>query len=387
MNPPEFQLLAQAARTHPDAKSVRDLVAKGVDWQKLLTLAARNGVRPILLQTLKSVCWDSVPNEIKLQLTLFSKDHVQKSLHYTRELLQLIALFEERAIKTTVFKGPVLAHTLYRKIYLREFSDLDMLVDEEDLSKAEDILITRGYQADYPDKDFRFTFLGYQGQYAFRHAETGVSVDLHWRLTDNYAPSICPGLAQVVIAGRAVSTLAPDDLALFLARHGTKEGWASLIWVCDFAELLRKCQDINWIGVLDRAQRSHSLRPLLLAIALASTLLDAPAPGALIDRAWKSSAVRALAEEAKLRMLSAVPEDEVGAFLKGLKTHDRLRHRLWTIAAHLTTRTVGDYRAMPLPKFLWGIYYLTRPLRLSIKVAALMPWGKNKMRGSGVGLF
>ena len=27
------------------------------------------------------------------------------------------------------------------------------------------------------------------------------------------------------------------DLALFLAAHGTKKGWRSLIWVCDFAEL------------------------------------------------------------------------------------------------------------------------------------------------------
>ena len=122
---------------------------------------------------------------------------------------------------------------------------------------------------------------------------------------------IWPRLEKVTIAGRTVLTLAHDDLALFLAAHGTKEGWRSLIWVCDFAELLRKYQDIDWVAVLDRAQRSHSSRPLLLAIALASTLLDAPAPAALIDRAWKNSALRALAEEAKLRMLRTVPEEEL----------------------------------------------------------------------------
>jgi hypothetical protein len=176
----------------------------------------------------------------------------------------------------------------------------------------------------------------------------------------------------VTIAGRTVLTLAHDDLALFLAAHGTKEGWRSLIWVCDFAELLRNYQDIDWVAVLDRAQRSHSSRQLLLAIALASTLLDAPAPAALIDRAWKNSAVRTLAEQAKLRMLRAVPEQEPEEFLNSLYTHDRLRHRLWPVATLLTTRTVSDYQAMPLPKSLWGIYYLTRPFRLASKMVKMI---------------
>src|SRR5262249_26288005 len=149
-----------------------------------------------------------------------------------------------------------------------------------------------------------------------------------------------------------VLTLARDDLALFLAAHGTKERWKSLVWVCDFAELLHKYQDIDWVAVLDHAQRFHSSRALLLAIDLASTLLDAPAPPALIDRTFKNPAVQALAEETKLRMLRAVPEQEFGEFLTSLNTHDRLRHRLWPIATLLTTRTVSDYRSMPLPKSL-----------------------------------
>ena len=117
-------------------------------------------------------------------------------------------------------------------------------------------------------------------------ADTGISVDLHWRLSSKgvafplQLAEIWSKLEKVTIAGRTVLTLAHDDLALFLAAHGTKEGWRSLIWVCDFAEFLRKYQDIDWVAVLDRAQRSHSSRPLLLAIFLASDLLGAKAPSA-----------------------------------------------------------------------------------------------------------
>ena len=192
-----------------------------------------------------------------------------------------------------------------------------------------------------------------------------------WHSRSNSA-EIWSRLEQVTIAGRTVLTLAHDDLALFLAAHGTKEGWRSLIWVCDFAELLRKYQDIDWTAILDRAQQSHSSRPLLLAILLASTLLDAPAPAELIDKARSNSAVRALAEEAQLRMLRPAPQGELREFLNSLNTHDRLRHRLWPVATLLTTRTVGDYQAMPLPKPLWGIYYFTRPFRLAGKAVEMM---------------
>jgi hypothetical protein len=378
MNPREFELILYCARSPAHLGSVRDLVSKGIDWQILLRLAAQHCVRPMLLQALKSACWDSVPKKVQLELTLFNKANVQKNLFFTGELLRLIDLFHQNSISIATFKGPVLAHSVYGDISLREFSDLDVIVHEKDLSKAEDILTTRGYHADFPDRDYRCAFLSYQGQYAFRQRSTGISVDLHWQLSSKgvacplQLDEIWPRLENVAIAGRTIPTLSRDDLGLFLAAHGTKEGWRSLIWVCDFAELLRKYQDIDWAAVLDRAQRSHCSRALLLAIDLASTLLDAPAPAALINRTCKDSALRTLAEKAKLRMLRAVPEQELGEFLTSLNTHDRLRHRLWPIATLLTTRTVSDYQSMPLPKSLWPIYYLTRPFRLASKFTKIM---------------
>ena len=113
MNPQEFQLLLYCARSRPDAGSVRDLVSKGIDWQILLKLAAQHCVRPMLLQTLKSVCWDAVPQKIQLELTLFNKANVQKNLLFTGELLRLLDLFQQNGIPIATFKGPVLAHSVY----------------------------------------------------------------------------------------------------------------------------------------------------------------------------------------------------------------------------------------------------------------------------------
>ena len=121
-----------------------------------------------------------------------------------------------------------------------------------------------------------------------------------------------------------------------------------------------------------RAQRALSSRALLLAILLARNLLDAPAPDFLVDKARSDARIVALAQEAEIRMLQSAPSGELADFLGTLKTHDRLGHQFWPIITLLTTRTVADHQAMPLPKSLWGAYYMTRPFRLASKAARLV---------------
>jgi hypothetical protein len=327
---------------------------------------------------LRSACWDRVPQAIQFELERFDSANVQRTLFLTAELVRLLDQFEQNGISIAAFKGPILAKVVYKDLFVREFSDLDVLVHEADLRHAEDILTARGYQADFPSSDYRKAFLSYQGQYAFRHRQTGVAVDLHWHLSGKgtvfplCSEEVWSGLEHVVIFGRRVPTFATHDLALFLAAHGTKEGWRRLNWICDFAQLLRKYQHIDWAAVLERAHRAHSSRSLLLATFLAVTLLDAPAPADLIDTARNNPVIRALADKAWLRMLSMTSQGELEEFIGGLDTHDRLRHRLWPIAALFTTRTVGDHQSMPLPKSLWGVYYVSRPFRLASKAVRMM---------------
>jgi hypothetical protein len=276
-----------------------------------------------------------------------------------------------------VFKGPVLAEQVYGDLSLREFMDLDLFVREQDVRKAEQILTAGGYTTYMAGEAYRSAFLSYYGQQPFIHANTGVVVDLHWRLASkNVAIPIEPvdlwkRLQNVTLLGRPLPTLAPPDLVLFLAAHGSMHGWGCLIWVCDIAEFLRKHQKVDWDAIFKLATRSHSVRPLLSGIFLAHTLLDAPVPGELLSKARTNSAVQTLAEKARLKMHRPVPHGDFAEFLHGLSTHDLVRDRLWPVATLLLTRTVNDHQAMPLPKSLWGMYHLTRPFRLAGKAAQM----------------
>jgi hypothetical protein len=263
MFPPEFQLLLYCARSQPASQRIKQLVDEfAIDWGKLLALADQHCVRPLLLQTLKAVCWDAVPASVRLELEGFCKSNAQKNLLLTGELLRLLRSFHENEVPVVAFKGPTLAEAVYGDLSLREFCDLDLLIRMQDLTKAEDILLACGYAAQFPDRDYRTAFLSYHGQYAFRRGQS--DLDLHWQFSQDgvvfplQAAEVWPRLTGETVAGRTVPSLAHDDLALFLAAHGTKEGWRRLLWLCDFAEFLRRYQDLDWIAILER--RSHGER-------------------------------------------------------------------------------------------------------------------------------
>jgi hypothetical protein len=377
---PEFQLLVYGAR-ESSAESISTLIQSGVDWNKVLELARFNCVRPLLYRRLKSSCWDLVPRTVSKQLEAINAAIVKKNLFCAGELLALLGAFQQNGVRVATLKGPALAQSLYGDLCLREFADLDLIVHREDVCKAEDILSARGYRAQFPDQDYRSIFLRYQGQYAFRHSQTGLWVDLHWELSSKgvvfplKADEIWASLGHVTIAERAVPTLSDNHLALFLAAHGAKEGWARLVWVSDYARLVQTYEKIDWGELLERAERSYCSRSFLLAILLASTLLAAPAPAQLVEKARESRALRALMRQSLLRMLGTASEGEIVQFFHSINTHDRLRHKISTITKFLTTRTVGDYNAIPLPKSLWHVYYLLRPFRL-LKKAVNMLLGK-----------
>ena len=359
----ELQLLLRCARSKLDPRLIRALVNEGIDWDRLLKLARQHRVRPLLMRSLKSACWDAVPSTAQLNLESFYRASVVRNLFFTGELLRLLDIFRKNDIAIAAFKGPVLAEVVYGDLSLRDFIDLDVLVHEADLCKVEHILTACGYHPYLPGSDYRSAFFSYYCQQPFL-SQAGVIVDLHWRLASKsvalpmQSAAVWGRLRNVTIVGRTVPTLALEDLALLLAAHGTMHGWESLVWLCDFAELVRQHQGIDWRAIFDRAQQARSSRPLLLATFLAFTLLDAPVPAELVDKARSNRAVRALAEKTQLAMLRPTSEGDLGEFLQGLNTHDFLRDRIWPVATLLVTRTVNDYQAMPLPKSLWGVYHL-----------------------------
>lgn len=366
----EFDLLCAAARPHPDLTRIRQLLDSGIDGDLLVLLAAQHGVRANLLTCLNELSWIATPLAVRQSLEQFQHHHLARTLTISHELVTVATALADAGIGFATFKGPMLALQLYGDLAMREYSDVDLIVSADDMERAEQVLAGRGYRNVQGDRAFREAFLRHHRQYAFVREELDAAIDLHWAFTADPLPfplrpaEIWPRLASVSLGGRSVPTLAGEEVALLLAGHGTKEGWRSLGWVCDFAMLVERVPDLDWARIHERARGNRTGNAVLLACALAHRLLDAPIPPALVDAVGRNRTVTARAAELALRLRSAPPDDISRAPLEDLLLCDHVSDRIWTAVKMTLSPTPGDHEALPLPPFLWPIYRLTRPMRL-----------------------
>jgi hypothetical protein len=368
----EFAVICAAAGPNPDYAQIAKALKRALDWDRLLDLAAAHGVRPQLIQAFQRLDWTDVPLHTKRSLLTFLTMHAARSLLLAKELIIVNDLFSKNAIRFAAFKGASLSRAIYGDISFRESNDIDVIVEKEQLLRAESVLVSMGYRAVYASSSFRDAFLSHTGQCVLVREDRQIEIDLHWDFGTSYAPfplssaEIWHCLEQVEIGGRFISTLNQTDLTLFLAGHGTKEKWRCLKWVADFAMLLEK-RAIDWMLVLDRAKRNGCGRSILVGCQLAAELLRARVDRDFLRTAKDDVQARLMAE---LLMRSISSEYPIPASERELGDFDLCEtksQRVWAIGKLLVTRTAGDYVSMPLPRSLWPMYYVTRPFRLAGK--------------------
>ena len=68
-----------------------------------------------------------------------------QNLFLESELQQALRAFNEAGIPLILFKGPVLAHTIYSQAPLRTYHDVDALIHPGDLPQAHELLVEMGY--------------------------------------------------------------------------------------------------------------------------------------------------------------------------------------------------------------------------------------------------
>ena len=371
---PEFEFLCRLTRSRPDYERSRELARLDMDWTRVLALAERHGVRPRLFHALKGGVWPQGLHAHDAAIEAYRRGHLVRNLFATRELLNVAAAFEARGTSFATFKGVALSMQLHGDLSPREFNDIDIIIRAQDLGAAEDALLTCGYRAPPGGgREWRTAFLGYQRQYMFRKSTSNISIDLHWDFVQKgarfpvRAEDIWAARTPVMIAGRAIPTFGGETLALYLAGHGFKEGWKSLCWVCDFADFFEK-SNIDWISLCRRSQPS-TRRQILLGLALANRLLGLDLPEELLRETKGDARRNALVDTIVKRMSCTTDIDArrpptASAIFETCETSI---DRLWAAWRFIATRTTGDYRALPLPRPLWRLYHLIRPVRLAGK--------------------
>lgn len=358
------------------ASRLCDLVSEGPDWPYLIPTARHHGVMPLLYQNLTAVCPDLVPPDVLSELKGHFLANAQSNLFLTGELLKLLDAFGAAGIRAMPVKGPVLAETAYGNLALRQFSDLDLMLDRKNIIRAGELLMrdqfTRAERLDPAQEAFSLK-LAYE--FGFTHPAKDLLVELHWDVLPQWfsvasdADGIWSRVRAVSLAGRKVISACPEDTLFMLCLHGAKHAWQSLGWICDVSQFIQRHEDLNWDWLLTNARRLKSERLLLLGLHLAQVLLDADLPEHVQRRIRFDAVTCSLAGRVQTKLFGApladAPGLEVGYL--DLRTQEGMWNKVVCLFRLALTPGVLDIASIRLPQALFALYYLVRPIRLVSK--------------------
>jgi hypothetical protein len=375
--PDEFNLVLAFLRDCDSYATTRlkTLGTAEVNWARVVQVARKHRVIPWVARYLQRFP-DGVPDGIIEGLHRLSKQIAMRSLLLTGELFRVLDLMAESGIQAIPFKGPALGALCYGDLSLRECDDIDVLVPAEDVARATELLLTKGYEFLTPCSESDQQHLMRTGwAFTFVHERTRLHLDLHWRFTASGfsfpfdVERLWSRLKPLQLAGRQVLSFQPQDALLLHCVHGAKHQWVRLEWVYALAGFLRSNPDLDWEDVLRQASSLRAERMLFLGLRLASDLFGAPIPPQITRRIELDATISTLVSLVHMGLVSEeeTPVQEAHQYAFHLRMReswrDRVRYFIYRISREMTP-TAMDRATIPLPTVLSGLYYLTRPFRL-----------------------
>jgi hypothetical protein len=268
----------------------------------------------------------------------------------------------------------------YGDITLRQFGDLDILVDEADAYRAGELIAAHHYVA---DADLAFlkneALLNVSSDLGFRHSTNNTYIELHWKLFRKKLSITLDGLnlrsnpTIIKIQGKEIKTLQSDLLLVYLCAHGSKHMWERIEWIVDIDRLIRNVETIDWELVWEYAKKMHSVNTLLLGLSLSQTLFHTELPALMKDKIAQHPKIAEL-ETYTLQLLTqnaSARQAETSAMFKKFEYHaslydafgDKVKYYLSTVFKI----TPDDVLNVNLPKHLSFLYFLIRPFRIAKK--------------------
>ncbi|HYJ84900.1 MAG TPA: nucleotidyltransferase family protein [Pyrinomonadaceae bacterium] len=377
--PPEIALLLACGRTQVSeeiANRIRALAQRSPDWDLLIQTSLTHGLMPLLYENLKAYASDLVPQASLNKLKGLHEMTSARSILLTAELIRILSLFESKGLPAMPYKGPSIAISIYGRLGLRQFIDLDILVRKQDVWDCQELLISLGYQPHFNITRRQlpaFLKLGYVQMFT---RDNGMSVvELHWGIASRFfmfdldTERFWSRLVHMDLMGKQVLSPAPPDLLLILCVHGAKDMWERLEWICGIAELVRKHDDLDWDSVRSAAQETGAERRLHLGCYLARELFEAKLPESIARRIDSDRMIPKLAAEVRENIVKGTSLGVRQRILFHLRTKDGDLDRVRYCARLLFTSTPVDWQILPLPPSLSFLYPLLRPFRLAKKYA------------------
>jgi hypothetical protein len=200
-------------------------------------------------------------------------------------LAELVELLKSNNIASVALKGAYLSIFAYPDLVLRPMRDLDLLIPEQQVIDAYDLLIAKGYKRLHGSS-------GPESALEMAHhlppliSSTGVVVELHHRITQPAKYKACLitqniwSKAIVRKVGKVdVQFASPEDLLIHLCEHASIHHLFNIgpLILSDINYLVNT-HELDWGYILQATEEYQLTRALLITLVQASTKLNTKIP-------------------------------------------------------------------------------------------------------------
>lgn len=343
-------------------------------WMKVIQLADQHKLIPSLYKGLKDVK-DTIPNEYFKPLKIKYEEKVYKSLRQSAEMSQVAMELNKVKIDFYLLKGPFLSVQLHSDLISRQFSDLDIVVNEAHLDRAILVLHSLGYQGgellfsmNPPQKKY---YLRYINDISLMHYSRGL-IELHWRvfppgLVDPTFSDLFRNKVEVItIGGEKIPGILPTYHLLYMIVHGYRHRWYRLSWLWDVVCLFRKLQIKELEEVYELAFSQNLLIPFHQALHLGHELFD------LNISCFNHGIHKNIDDKlryAKNSITKGVQETTYKEMVRNMVYQIGIKKDISYYRSFLMPYMTNyrDWKIIPLPSFLFPLYFVLRPFILLLR--------------------
>lgn len=358
-------LLARGQVTLPANSRIQELLATPLRWPPVLESARSQQVFPLLYRNLCQGGFSGVPEPVQSELKGAYLANALRNQLLAEELARLLSLLGEAGIRAIPLKGVALAQSLFGDVGARVCSDIDILVPAEEAVPARRIIIANGYSSRFTEKFFvRHQLRAAAECPLLRETEVlSYFVELHWTLLHGSSKNsramenLWAESRPLDFFGAKGYSLTPEWQFLYLSFHAAYHKWSSLKWLADIDQLCRSAT-VDWDRVQEKAVSFDLDTFAGPTLAACSTLFGTPTPAQIPCPTLPPGIGLFPSPSDSWRIKLFYPH-----LLK--RPADKVR---W-FAETLFVPSLADHNFVDLPASLNLLYYVLRPLRLTIKWA------------------
>lgn len=286
VNPSPLDILSTYwSEGNPAKNPLRDRFNEDLTWDSIVGNGYISEISPLLYYILKKTDTNHkiVSENFTKRLKDIYREFMAPNMLLHDELARVLKALQDAEVKVIVLKGAALAETVYGNIALRPMGDIDLLVSEEDLDRAKEVLLKLGFRKiEYhslrdplEEHPFHLRFIN--------ENKPGAILELHWGVARKPFDVEIIGLLQRAVAVRSngidTYVMCPDDLLPYLCWHTANHQFPRLLWLCDIAQVIKVYgQSINWDSVIERSEKWKIRRAVYYSLYLAKSVLGAQVP-------------------------------------------------------------------------------------------------------------